>query len=54
MTGNDIKALEDFRQRYDFCFGALEPSETRHLFGHVASISFIWEPQESSKDGTCD
>ena len=32
MNGNDIKALEDFRQRYDFCVGALEvrdmPSES--------------------------
>ena len=27
MNGSDIKALEDFRQRYDFCVGALEPSE---------------------------
>ena len=26
-NGSDIKALEDFRQRYDFCVGALEPSE---------------------------
>ena len=36
MNGNDIKALEDFRQRYDFCVGALE----------------VREPEESSKNGT--
>ena len=27
IQGNDVKALEDFKQRYDCCMGALEPNE---------------------------
>ena len=59
MQGNDVKALEDFKQRYDYCMGALESSEIppesslrsllfENLKGHPKMMLVIDRFRESS------
>lgn len=59
IQGNDVKALEDFKQRYDYCMGALEPNEVppesslrsllfENLKGHPKMMLVIDRFRESS------